>query len=105
MHKGFHVHIDACEMTDRFSAELLKMGFHKAAFIPVHERSYAPDFHYTQKPKEKAEYESVFQKLRLFWDTHREARGYIEGECIKFDEPIDWSPLDQEVRVPFRVKQ
>lgn len=114
MHKGFHIHVDACEMTSEFAAALESMGFGKAPFIPVPGRSFAPEFHFTKKINEHSGYrfgdqEPAFKKayraLEAFWDSHRDgAKGFIEGECIAHDDRVDPTPSNRAIEIPFRVE-
>lgn len=109
MHKGFHIHVDACEMTEAFGRRLEQMGFAKAPFVAVEERSFAPEFHYTLKPSEEPIYKSAFNGLKELWTRQRQegpaARGFIEGECIAFDEILHEGIIDESIDIPFQVQE
>jgi len=104
----WHIHIDAHEdMAPGLQALVAQMGFWKNDFLhePDH-ISYEPKWHLTCQPKDATEFLKKFKQLEEYVEQHKgELIGYIEGECIPFDEDISHKPFNQSVPIPFRVTE
>jgi hypothetical protein len=105
---GFHVHVDATELSTAFERVLIdELGFWRSDFEghPDGAEGFEPPHHLTSKMTDGAAYRRAFSRVVSLAEEHSTTiNGYIEGEYVASDVNIPWRPYDQDVAVPWRAE-
>src|SRR5262245_29910980 len=103
---GFHIHIDATELSAAFERFLLEdMRFWRSDFEghPPGVEGFEPPHHLTLKTPDSVEFRRSFDRVVSAAKEPGSMTGYVEGEVVAFDDNIQWKPFDRAVSVPWTV--
>ena len=103
---NFHIHVDAFEISPEFERFLTdERGFYRSDFAghPEGVEGYEPPHHLTLKLNDGNEFRSQFDDVVRTARAGTRMLGYVEGEVIAEDVPIQEKPFSESVPAPFRI--
>src|ERR1035437_5433458 len=103
--REFHIHFDARSIESHFDSFLTsEHGFYPAEFCGAPEGSprYAPERHLSRKYFDPQEFRAAFRSIASYLkDQPASMKGYVEGEYVPYDLPIQERNFDPDVPIPF----
>lgn len=103
----YHFHVDGIEVSPEFERFLLDEGCFKFRFEnnPAGIPRYAPLVPFTCKFTQKTDFKQFWERAEERSKMAGAFDGYIEGEFLSEDRPLEAKPFDASVPIPFRATQ